>query len=828
MPRPAFRWLARLGALAAVLLSLLPLVQLGAMWVEYESVIGLPLQETPPRGFDGVRWADRDGVVAEYVFPRSPGAEAGVLPGDRLLSIDTLPVDSAAVAEVQVDRATGTVLSYALDREGTPVEVAVRITRFPTLLYPLSATLWTAATWGFALVVYLHLLAYLTVAPLARRSARAQRSRLLIAAALAWVGGTLVRLVWVRVWGVPEAGGVGGVAFDAITLASLAGWIVYPALLLDQSLRAWRAGVALGAARWAFVVPPALLGAGIIGATVGGHLGPLPPDAFVVPVLFYVCVYVALATGLSALRPRPEAAPEVSPAPRWSVVGSAFVAVVAAAGAVYVATQIQTAPRADDVVTGWVVTGFQLFSLLPVALVTLSTLRYGQFDALFVRGMATLATLTVVFAAVVLGSLLLDAWLPGGANAIALGVLIAALLGGVERLAPALRDAAQRAFRTERQRGRRRLDRLGDSIRGLLDVDALASEAVEAIGEALDARSAVVVLLASKGTADERWVKATYRPEAPRFEQADLDEVWPLVRDEATVWSRNEEVNEAELPPAVVRRLEALQVALTVPVTTGAGEPVGVILLGRRARRFAVYNTEDIDRLRALAAQLALAVDRLALLDRERALVRQTAEAELVALRAQINPHFLFNALNTVAALIAERPEEAEETVELLAGLFRDVLNASGHALVPLRDELRLVERYLGVEQARFGDALDIVVDAPPETLDHDIPAFAVQTLVENAVKHGIERKRGGGRVSVRARLREGALVVTVDDTGAGLPASEPSAHGCDPAFFGVGLSNVSERIRQLYPGRGGVTVEPLDEGTRATLTLPLTRPVLA
>ena len=829
MTRPASHWLARLGAVVAVALSLLPLVQLGVMWLEYEAVIGLPLQETPPRGFDGVRWADTpDGVEAEYVFPRSPAAEADVRPGDRLRSIDTLPIRLAEEAERQVDRATGTVLTYAIDRGGAGTEAAVRVARFPTFLYPLSGALWTVAAWGFALVTYLHLLAYLTIAPLARRSARAQRSKILIGAALAWVGGTLVRLVWVRVWGVPEAGGPGGVAFDAVTLAALAGWITYPAFLLDQSLRAWRAGVVLGWMRWVFVVPPGLLGAGIIAATVGGHLGPLPPDAFVVPVLFYVCVYVALATGLSALRPRPETDPDAAPAPRWSVVGSTFVGLVAAAGAVYVATQIQTAPRSDDVVTAWAVTGFQLFSLLPVALVSLSTLRYGQFDALFRRGVATLATLTVAFGAVVLGSLLLDVLLPSGTNAIALGVLIAALLGLIERLAPALREATQRALRTERQRGRQRLDRLGDAIRGHLGVDALAREAVDAIGEALDARSAVVVLLASKGTPDERWVKATYRPEAPRFGQADLDEVWPRVRDEATVWSRNEELNEADLPPAVVRRLEGLGVALTVPVTTGAGEPVGVLLLGRRGRRFAVYNTEDVDRLRSLAAQLALAVDRLALLDRERALVRQTAEAELAVLRAQINPHFLFNALNTVAALIAERPEEAETTVELLAGLFRDVLNASGHALVPLRDELRLVERYLGVERARFGDALSVDVDATSEALECEVPAFAVQTLVENAVKHGIERKRGGGSVSVVARLETDSLIVTVEDTGAGLPASGPVADGRDPDFFGVGLSNVSERLRQLYEGDAHVAVVPLAEGTRATITLPLTRPVLA
>lgn len=835
MPHALVRWLARTGALAVAALSLLPLLQLGFEWAKYEAVVGLPLQETPPRGFDGVRWTDaEEGVTATFVFPRSPAGMAGVRPGDHLEAIDYLPVVSAEEAERQVDRATGAVLTYSLRRGDAPREAAVRIARFPTFLYPLSGTLWTAATWGFGIVAYLHLLAYLTVAPLARRSRRAQRSRLLIGAALVWVGGNLVRLLWVRVWGAPAGGTtLGGTAFDAVTLVALVGWILYPLLLLDQSLRAWRAGHHLGAAGLVLVGPPIVLGAGIVGATVAGHLGPLPPDAFVVPVLFYVCVYVAAATGLSALRPRQEADPEVAPTSRWSTAGSALVSVTAVAGAVFVAAQIRSAPRANDVTAAWFVTGFQLFSLLPVALVSLSTLRYGRFDVLLMRGMATVATVSVAFAAVVLGSILLDATLPIGAHPLALGALIAVLLAVAERASPALREWGQRAFRTEREEARRRLDRLGETIRSILDVERLADETVEAVGEALGARSAVVTLLAARGTPDERWVKATHRPEAPRFGRDDLEHVWSRVRDEATIWSRNEELNEADLPGAVVRRLEALGVALTVPVTSGDGEPVGLILLGRKARRFAVYNTEDVARLRALAAQLALAVERLSLIDRERALVRQTAEAELVALRAQINPHFLFNALNTVAALIGERPEEAEATVESLAGLFRDVLNASGHALVPLRDELRLVGRYLGVEQARFSDALVVEMEVAPEALDVEVPAFAVQTLVENAVKHGIERKRGGGRVAVCAAVEGGALVVRVEDTGAGLPTfdevqGDGANDGRDPAFFGVGLSNVAQRLRQLYGDGAGVAVVPHGDGTRATLTVPTTHPAPA
>jgi K+-sensing histidine kinase KdpD len=468
----------------------------------------------------------------------------------------------------------------------------------------------------------------------------------------------------------------------------------------------------------------------------------------------------------------------------------------------------------EGIQTAWFVTSFQLLSLLPVALVSFATLRYGSFDVLLARSVATVATLGVAFTAVTLGDTILDAVMPSGSEPVALGALVVGLLLLVERGAPIAREWSQRAFQSSRQRARGLLDRFGDRLRTILDVDELAQESVQAVGSALDVRSAVVFLQAGRQTPDERWVRAAYRPESPTFTQADLDAVWARIRNQGQVWSRNEELNEADLPLADSERLTRLGVALAIPVTTGPGIPVGLIALGRKDRRLAVYDTEDVERMRALAAQLAVAVERIRLLDRERALVRQTADAEMAALRAQINPHFLFNALNTVAALIRDRPDEAETTVENLAALFRDVLNASGEAEVSLRDEMRLVQRYLSVEEARFRDALEVRISVPTDLLDLHVPAFAVQTLVENAVKHGIERKRGGGAVEVSASRTDNRLLIAVTDSGAGL-----SPEG---ATFGVGLSNVLGRLRLLYGDDALLEVSPLDIGVRATIQLPI------
>ena len=804
---PSTRWLAAGLAATVALLSLLPLASLGVGWAEYVRDVGLPLDQTPALGYDGVRWEDRGGrVVAGHVVRRGTADDAGLRSGDVLLALDYRPVESATEAEAQVDRATGTVLTYSIQRRQATREVQVRIVRDPTFLYPLTAALWAASAWGFAVVALLHLIAFLTVAPLSARSIRARRSRLLIGAALLWVGGNLLRIVWVSSLGAPPGGGgLRSTGFNALTLLALGGWIAYPALLLDQGLRDRRVVVALGRWRRVLAVPPALLGAGVLLATLLGHIGPLPPDAFAVPILFYVCVYVGAATAVSAFWVERRDGER----PRWSRAGSVVVLVLAAVGAVIAWTQLGPGSREADVTAAWFIVLFQLFSLLPVALVSYGVLRYGAFDALLVRTLATLATLALAFVVVAVAAAMLDALVPGGSQPVALGFVVVVLLLVAEWIAPAVRDRARAVFQTSRQRSRQRLDRLGAEVRTVVEVEALARLAVDAAGQALQARSAVVFLRAG----DDEWAKATYQPEAPTFTHVDLDRVWDRVRDQGAVWSRNEELNGSALPSVVAERLRRLGVALAVPVTTGRGVPVGLIVLGRKTRRLSVYDTEDVDRLRALAAQLALAVERLRLLDRERDLVRQTAQAEMVALRAQINPHFLFNALNTVAALIRDRPGQAEATVEHLAGLFRDVLTASGQTTIPLRDEMRLVERYLRVEQARFGDALDVHIDVDDAATGCQVPAFSVQTLVENAVKHGVERKRGGGAVTVRARRAAERLEITVDDTGVGLAPDTP---------YGVGLSNVSDRLDLLYGDRAALAVTSREVGARSTLSLPL------
>jgi len=202
--------------------------------------------------------------------------------------------------------------------------------------------------------------------------------------------------------------------------------------------------------------------------------------------------------------------------------------------------------------------------------------------------------------------------------------------------------------------------------------------------------------------------------------------------------------------------------------------------------------------------------------EREQQLRLLTSRAELKALRAQINPHFLFNALNAIAGLIQDQPQLADETVEQLAHVFRYTLRKSQTEWVRLDEELEFVRSYLRVEQARFGERLQVEFDVDPALSAIPIPTMTIQPLVENAVKHGVSLQ-GSGRVVVRARLDDEALRIEVCDDGPGFPAG----FSLSESTAGHSLRNVSERIGGYYDAAAPVRWENGPFGTRVSLTIP-------
>src|SRR5215470_2973874 len=179
---------------------------------------------------------------------------------------------------------------------------------------------------------------------------------------------------------------------------------------------------------------------------------------------------------------------------------------------------------------------------------------------------------------------------------------------------------------------------------------------------------------------------------------------------------------------------------------------------------------------------------------------RMAAEAQLASLEARVDPHFLFNTLNSIAALVRDNPAAAERTIEQLASLMRSSLDRSASSLVRLDDELATVRSYLEIERVRFGDRLRFHIDSPPAAGTALVPRLALQTLTENSVKYAVSAAREGATVAVRAAAQDGRLRVSVEDDGPGFDASRvPEGHG---------LQMLRARLAMAFGDKAALTIE--------------------
>jgi two-component system LytT family sensor kinase len=191
--------------------------------------------------------------------------------------------------------------------------------------------------------------------------------------------------------------------------------------------------------------------------------------------------------------------------------------------------------------------------------------------------------------------------------------------------------------------------------------------------------------------------------------------------------------------------------------------------------------------------------------------------AKIEALASQINPHFLFNTLASISSLVRTQPDTARMLIGKLSGLLRRLMRSTDH-FVTLREELESIDEYLDIEVVRFGPQLRVQKEISPDTLDVIVPSMILQPLVENSIKHGLTRKVGGGRITIRTALRQGHAVIEVHDDGLGMTGErlEGALHG------GIGLSNVNERLRTIYGAsyQLKLTSEP-GRGTCASVEIP-------
>jgi two-component system LytT family sensor kinase len=263
--------------------------------------------------------------------------------------------------------------------------------------------------------------------------------------------------------------------------------------------------------------------------------------------------------------------------------------------------------------------------------------------------------------------------------------------------------------------------------------------------------------------------------------------------------------------PGLRHSAELAWVEAVVPLRL-AHEDVRYLLLGRRrgGRR---YLSEDLQALSRLMAVIVEQVERF----RNSEMQRLVSQAELRALQSQINPHFLFNALNTLYGIIPRAAAGARRTVLNLAEIFRYFLQ-SERSFIPLSDELQIVRAYLDIERLRLGPRLEVEIDVDEAALPVLIPILSVQPLVENAIKHGLSTKPGPGLLRLKVKMVDEEAHITVEDTGSGIDSRSNSPVA---ARAGVGLANVKRRLRLCYGPDADLVIESSPEGTKVQFAIP-------
>ena len=201
---------------------------------------------------------------------------------------------------------------------------------------------------------------------------------------------------------------------------------------------------------------------------------------------------------------------------------------------------------------------------------------------------------------------------------------------------------------------------------------------------------------------------------------------------------------------------------------------------------------------------------------------RLLLHARMEALQNQMNPHFLFNTLNSISSLVRFDPDTARQVISKLATILRRLLSSSD-SFVPLREEVEFIDNYLDIEVVRFGnDKLRVVKELDPASLDVMVPSMLLQPLVENSIKHGLASMVEGGSIYLRSRLSDALLVIEVEDNGVGMSAKQP-ADSRSTRGAGIGMANISERLQMLYGDTARMTIDSGEgKGTLVRIRLPL------
>jgi signal transduction histidine kinase len=319
------------------------------------------------------------------------------------------------------------------------------------------------------------------------------------------------------------------------------------------------------------------------------------------------------------------------------------------------------------------------------------------------------------------------------------------------------------------------------------------------------------------------WTNQMKRADAFDWPEAKLNLLNSQLADSSDCWAAIAPLSTNTVSEELEQSLIQQKIDIVYPIRLSQAvdeglELFGLVLLGNKKGEG--YNLSDIEAFRQVVQQLGLSLDILYLLEREKDLIarkmdleKQTMEANLRALRAQINPHFLFNTFNSISELIHVAPNQAEVALERLAFIIRYTLKSSKQEMVELGNEMELVKTYLSLEELRFGDRLTTAIEVEPSCNSVLVPALIIQTIVENCIKHGTSKVVRPGHVSIRVAHEGDSIRVLISDNGPGIDLSRVEK--------GTGLINSIERLNSIYNRHDLLTFQNTGHGTDVTLLIP-------
>lgn len=358
----------------------------------------------------------------------------------------------------------------------------------------------------------------------------------------------------------------------------------------------------------------------------------------------------------------------------------------------------------------------------------------------------------------------------------------------------------QKYFVLAQQERRNRIDSFVARIPQYTSSHRLLDDLVDALRDYFGVQRVGIWMMGQEGSGS-----------APGLPEDDLKAIYQHLQLAQVHWAAHRQTDVEAFPEAIERALKASNYAFANALTVN-DDIYGLLLIGPKKR--GVYNLDDLEIISRIVQQTQLTLGVLHLLERERLLIQKNYEANLTALRSQINPHFLFNTLNTISALIHDAPDDAEEAVEKLAFIFRYTLKHSSRTFVSVRDELTLVRTYLEIEHIRFGERLELKMEVAREAQEIEMPAFVVQTIVENSIKHGIAKIMGKGFVAIQAKIEGNFLWMSVEDNGPGIELEKITTS--------TGLNNIITRLEQIYETKNLLYFENTGHGTLVTIKIPL------